>query len=123
MICEKCGGPMQWRCTDKDTMVAKYKCPRCGHLQKGRVEFTGFEKQDKEEKFVPKHYSRRAGPKERYEVKRIVKGKRIYVGLFDDEDLAKKVVEKMNQNDWDDTKIQFIFDELGIDKVHRGCMV
>lgn len=114
---------MQWRCTDKDTMVAKYKCLGCGHLQKGIVEFTGFEKPDKEEKFVPKHYSRRTGPKPRYEVKRIVKGKRIYVGLFDDEDLAKKVVEKMNQNDWDDTKIQFIFDELGIDKVHRGALV
>ena len=114
---------MQWRCTDKDTLVAKYKCPECGHLQKRIVEFTGFEKPDKEEKFVPKHYSRRTGPKPRYEVKRIVKGKRIYVGLFDDEDLAKKVVEKMNQNDWDDTKIQFIFDELGIDKVHMGALV
>ena len=120
MICEKCGGPMQWRCTDKDTRVAKYKCPECGHLQTGIVDFIGFEKK---EKFVPKHYTRRTGPKTRYEVKRIVKGKRIYVGLFDDEDTAKKVVEKMNQNDWDDTKIQFIFDELGLDKVHRGALV
>jgi predicted RNA-binding Zn-ribbon protein involved in translation (DUF1610 family) len=31
MNCSECGETMQWRCTNQETGVAKYKCPICGN--------------------------------------------------------------------------------------------
>ena len=35
MNCSECGETMQWRCTNQETGVAKYKCPICGNVQLG----------------------------------------------------------------------------------------
>ena len=41
MICE-CGAKMQWRCTNKETNIAKYKCPVCGTPLKLYQRITGY---------------------------------------------------------------------------------
>ena len=37
MYCDECGTAMHWRCTNNVTSVSKFKCPRCGNVQTGKL--------------------------------------------------------------------------------------
>ena len=114
MICEKCGAPMQWRCTNTLTRVAKYKCPECGVISTIVVEFKApVEK----EEYEAKHYY---FAHDRYIVSKKVNGERLYVGCYGNEDTAKAVVDKMIECDWDKSMLPKVYDELGMKKVNRS---
>ena len=110
MICE-CGAKMQWRCTNKETNIAKYKCPVCGKLVTAVDDY----KPVKIPVRTPKHYYRKNG---RYIVRRWINGEHQYIGSYADEETAKRVVDKMVECDWDKACIPQVYAELNIERVH-----
>ena len=113
MKCDVCGGVMVWRCTNTNTRLSKWKCKGCGHIHSmvlPEPKNTGFVKP------TPKYYFQDGD-------KFIVKKKRnyqtIYIGKFNTEEMAKKVVKGMLEVDWDKDLIPEVFNALGIVKVNR----
>ena len=111
--CEECGETMQWRCTNQETGVAKYKCPTCGNVQCGPDEW----KEPVVKVNMPKHYYKRENC---YIVRRIRNGKHQYIGCYGNEETAKKVVDKMNEIDWDKSKLSLVHNELNIKRINRS---
>ena len=112
MICEDCGVSMQWRCTDNITKVSKFKCPNCGHVQMGKLDMKPIVEHNN-----PKYYHEKNGA---WIVKRTINHKYLYVGSFANEETAKRVVQKMEEVDWDKSMIPSVFSSLGIHKVNRS---
>ena len=114
MYCSECGETMQWRCTNTETGVAKYKCPSCGNVQLGEDDYKVPDKEPR----IPKHYYLKDG---RYVVRKFsgAEHKNLYIGSYADERTAQKVVEKMNEYDWDKSKLSLVHDELNIKRVNR----
>ncbi|MBP5422131.1 MAG: hypothetical protein J6Y78_06810 [Paludibacteraceae bacterium] len=113
MYCEKCGEPMQWRCTNTNTNVAKYKCPYCGNVQTTIEECKPVPIEVREPRYYYKHQGR-------FIVRRMVNGKHRYIGCFGDEETAQKVVAKMYEYGWDKSQLPKVFRELNIEKVNRS---
>ena len=114
--CEECGETMQWRCTNQETGVAKYKCPICGNVQLGEDDW-------KEPIVEVRHIKNYYQNKNRFIVRRVVDGKHRYIGCYGNEDTAKKVVEKMEEVEWDKSMIPLIHEELNIHKVNRSWVM
>ena len=97
MICEDCGAIMHWRCTNNNTNVSKFKCPQCGNIQSGKLELKPPLPKPK-----PKYYYLSKG---KYYVKRTINCQRIWVGVFEDEETAKKAVCMMEEHGWDKSMV------------------
>ena len=113
MDCDECGTAMHWRCTDNVTSVSKFKCPRCGNVQTGKL---------KKVKPLPKrepnnYYARKDG---KWMVQKTINHKTISLGGFADEETAKRVVDAMKKVDWNKSMIPSVFKSLGIHKVKRS---
>ena len=110
MECECCGGQMQWRCTDNNTRIAKYKCLCCGNIQ--------FKLTEEPEplNISPKYYYRNH---DKWIVRRKHHGEHKYVGTFANLETAKMVVREMNLCDWDMSCVPHIFDVLNIKRVNQ----
>ena len=113
MFCDECGSPMQWRCTDTRTNIAKYKCPDCGRVQKAPDD---YKEPVVEVRDIKNYYFNR----NRFIVRRVVDGKHCYIGCYGNEDTAKKVVEKMDEYDWDKSMVPQVYEELNIKKVNKS---
>ena len=114
MYCENCGTLMQWRCTNVNTHIAKYKCPHCGEVQTATVEI--YEPPVVELK-PPKNYYPHNGS---FVVRKRKEGKQHYVGCFGNEETAKKVVAEMVKCDWDLDMLPVIRTRLNIHRVGRS---
>ena len=112
MYCDECGTAMHWRCTDNVTSVSKFKCPRCGNVQTGKL------KRIKINRPGPKYYYERGDGK--WMVQKTINHKTISLGGFEDEETAKRVVEGMKKVDWNKSMIPSVFKSLGIHKVKRS---
>ena len=108
MLCENCNKPMQWRSTNTETHIAKYKCPHCGQVQTITVEI--YEPPIVEKK-PPKNYYCRNGS---FVVRKRKEGKQHYIGTFGNEETAKKVVAEMVKCDWDKNMLPVIYSRLNI---------
>ena len=106
MYCESCGAAMHWRCTDKQTNVSKFKCPRCGKVMTGVLEV-----KPPAPKPEPRFYYRNPAG---FCVQKTTNHKTLCVGTFQDEETAKLVVDRMKDCGWDKTMIPGVFRELGI---------
>lgn len=114
MYCSECGETMQWRCTNTETGIAKYKCPECGNVQTGEDEYKAPVKNPTR---LPKYYYLKDG---KYIVRRWIDGEHKYIGSYADEETARKVVDKMVECDWDKARIPQVYAELNIEKVNRS---
>ena len=97
MYCEECGGSMLWRCTDTRTNISKFKCSLCGHIQSGVLDIKPPLPKPK-----PKYYYLSKG---KYYVKRTINRQLIWVGVFEDEENAKKAVCMMEEHGWDKSMV------------------
>ena len=102
---------MQWRTTNNVTHIAKYKCPHCGNVQ----ELVVVHHPVKEHSVKPRYYYEKDG---KWIVRRKHEHQHKYVGTYANEETARKVVEKMNDCDWDLDEIPRIYNELGIHRVN-----
>ena len=115
MFCEECGESMQWRSTNLETHIAKYKCPHCGNVQTCADDYKKVEWKPR----AAKYYYVKDG-------KYVVRGHRVkgssqpYIGTYANEETAKQVVEKMKECSWNKELLPLIYDELGIRKVGRS---
>jgi len=112
MYCNECGETMQWRSTNQLTGVAKWKCPNCGNVQIGADDYEPLPVED----FKPKYYYFH---KNRFIVRKVINHRHVYFGAFGNEETAKKVVEKLEEHDWDKTKKPLIYEELGIHRENK----
>lgn len=113
MLCEDDGMPLQWRCTNLENNVSKYKCPHCGRLYlivEPEIEQTS----NKLEK--PKYYHK--NPYGTFTIHRRNGGDYRYFGTYPTEDIAKAVVDKLWEYGWNKDLLPRIHDELGL--VRRG---
>ena len=118
MKCEKCESVMQWRSTNTNTNLSKFKCPQCGHVQVGENDVTyhvGLKVEEKPKR-IPKYYHCKDG---RYIVKRRRNNKLLYAGAYGNEETAKKVVKELNKCDWNMDMLSVIYDKLNIQRVKR----
>ena len=105
MHCEECGASMVWRCTNTNTNIAKYKCPRCGSIKEVIDDYKHFVIETRK----PKYYHICKG---RYVVHKVIEGKNIYFGSFGDEETAQKIVDRLKACDWDKDLMPLIRDEV-----------
>lgn len=128
MICEKCGTDrLFWRCDNHETKTSKYKCLNCNHImiiptEQTKQLFTDNElsklKEYKEDlvKSVRQENAKKGAEAlwklvnvknygknfyGTYTVQKTINGKFHYGGTYKTEEIAKKVVEKLNECDWD----------------------
>lgn len=117
VYCKECGKTMQWRSTNNNTRIAKYKCLHCGNVQTGEDEYKIITKEPSLQE-APKYYYVKDG-------KYVVRGSRAnsncqeYIGTYANEETAKRVVDKMKECSWDKELLPLIYAELGIQKVGR----
>ena len=113
MYCSECGGVMVWRCTDNITRLSKWKCKECEHIT------SVYLPEPEPVKIVPvepHYYYQKEG---KFIVRKKRDNKTIYVGSFNTEEMAKKVVKGMLEVDWNKDLIPEVFSALGIGKVNR----
>ena len=115
MYCEECGDVMVWRCTNQITSMSKFKCRNCGNVQEEKVELKPPAPRVAR---VPKYYYCKNG---KYIVRanRTGTNSQTYIGTYEDEETAKKVVDKLKACNWDKECLPSIHKELGIEKINR----
>ena len=126
MICEKCGNDrIRWRCDNHETHTTKYTCLTCGNVivkqnkdkeslfnpdeldilkqEEEKLGMTIHKSAKKVKKarklFIPKNYHKT--PNGTYRIHRMINGKTLYGGTVPNEQLAKKIVSKLNECNWD----------------------
>lgn len=117
MKCEECDGVMQWRCTNTDTLMAKYKCPHCGHIMMKKMNM--IKKEEEPRKIEPPkyyHYDKASGM---YRVNKIKDKRFICFGQYEQEEVAQAVVSELKQVGWDKSALPSIYDNLGLELVNR----
>lgn len=93
MYCECCGESMQWRCTNKETNIAKYKCPNCGLVKEALDDSKPMPVEIRQ----PKYYYLY---NDKYVVHKIIDGIHRYFGIYEDEETAKQVVDRLKACNW-----------------------
>ena len=128
MICEKCNSErVHWRCDNHEKGITKYKCLDCGHIivrktEKPKPLFNDTEmNQLKEEKERVQQERlqklRSKGGRKRWfmvsgknyaktiwgtwAVQKMINGKTYYGGTYKTEEIASKIVERLNECNWD----------------------
>lgn len=99
MKCERCGGALLYRSTNKVTMRSKWKCKECGHIVIDDYVPFEFKSVPRRE---PRHYSFNKGC---YNVKKRINGHQFYLACFKSESMAKRFVALMKESDWDLTRV------------------
>lgn len=112
MYCSECGETMQWRSTNNETRIAKYKCQSCGNV----VEAVDDYKAPVNEAFEPKNYTFYRG---RFIIHKTIDGVHRSFGTYGDEETCKKVRDKLKECDWDKSMLPKVYEELGIKRVNR----
>ena len=142
MICDKCGSErVHWRCDNHEKKVTKYKCLDCGHIlvkkteeQKPLFDKDELNKLNKESERIQQERLqklRRKGARKRWfkvsgknyaknvhgtwAVQKMINGKNHYGGTYKTEEIAKKVVEKLNNCNWDLSQLDRIKEEVNKD--------
>lgn len=137
MICEECGSDrVRWRCDNHETHITKYTCINCGNIivkqnkdkvslfnpdeinilkqkeeQLGIVRHKNNKKMKKSKKLcIPKNYHKSSNGT--YRIYKMKNGKILYGGTVENEHLAKKIVSKLNECDWDMRKLNEIRKEV-----------
>lgn len=139
MICEKCNSErIHWRCDNHEKGLTKYKCLDCGHIiirktEKPKPLFNDTEmNQLKEEKERVQQERlqklRSKGGRKRWlmvsgrnyaktiwgtwAVQKRIDGKNYYGGTYKTEEIASKVVERLNECGWDLSQLDEIKKEV-----------